>query len=82
MTHQDKVNAIWFIRPSAKFVLRGDELEWLDENQTEPTEAEIKAGFVAYEKHLKAETKLKADAKLALLDKLGITEDEAKLLLA
>lgn len=82
MTHQDKVNAIWFIRPNAKFVLRGEQLEWFDENQTEPTEAEITAGFVSYEKHLKAEAKLKADAKLALLDKLGITEDEAKLLLA
>ena len=82
MTHQDKVNAIWFIRPNAQFVLRGDELEWLDENQTEPTEAEIKAGFVAYEKQLKVEAKFRADAKSALLEKLGITEDEAKLLLA
>lgn len=81
MTHQDKVNAIWFIRPSAKFVLRGDELEWLDENQTEPTEAEIKAGWIAYQAAQKTEAATKATQRQAILDRLGLTEDEARLLL-
>ena len=50
MKHNDKVNAIQFIRPEANFQLVGDDLIWQDENQTEPTDAEIKAGLVAYKK--------------------------------
>ena len=39
----NKVNAIQSLRPNASWVLRGDELEWLDTEQTQPTEAEIQA---------------------------------------
>lgn len=38
-----KVKAIQSLRPDAEWVLRGDELEWLDTNTTAPTEAEIQA---------------------------------------
>lgn len=37
------VKAIQSLRPDAEFVLRGDELEWLDQIQTEPTAEEIAA---------------------------------------
>ena len=82
MNHRDKVNAILFIRPKSEFQLDGDELTWLDENQTEPTEAEIEAGWVAYQAAQKAEAQAKATQKAALLERLGISEDEARLLLA
>ena len=36
-----KENALLSLRPGAEWVLRGDVLEWLDQTQTEPTEAEI-----------------------------------------
>ena len=39
----NKVNALQSLRPNAQWVLRGDELEWLDTEQTQPTEAEIQA---------------------------------------
>lgn len=39
----NKVDALQSLRPGAEWVLRGDELEWLDTNQTQPTEAEIAA---------------------------------------
>lgn len=39
----NKVDALQSLRPGAEWVLRGDELEWLDTNQTQPTEAEITA---------------------------------------
>ena len=39
----DKVSAINSLRPNAEWALRGDELEWLDTNQTKPTDAEINA---------------------------------------
>ena len=38
-----KPQAIQSLRPNAEWVLRGDDLEWLDANQTKPTEAEITA---------------------------------------
>ena len=38
-----KVQAIQSLRPGAQGVLRGDDLEWLDTEQTKPTEAEITA---------------------------------------
>jgi hypothetical protein len=39
----DKTNALFSLRPGAEWVLRGDELEWLDANQTQPSDAEIEA---------------------------------------
>jgi len=37
----DKVAALQALTPAAQWVLRGDELEWLDEVQTQPTDAAI-----------------------------------------
>ena len=82
MEYKDKIKTLAFIRPNAIFVLRDDELEWLDKDQTEPTEAEIEAGWVAYQAAKTSEAETNAIAKSALLEKLGISEDEAKLLLS
>ena len=38
-----KNDALRSLRPGAKWVLRDDDLEWLDKNQTRPTDAEIAA---------------------------------------
>jgi uncharacterized small protein (DUF1192 family) len=38
-----KPDALQSLRPGAEWVLRGDDLEWLDTKQTQPTEAEIQA---------------------------------------
>ena len=37
------IDALQSLRPKAQWVLRGEELEWLDTTQTQPTEAEIQA---------------------------------------
>lgn len=39
----NKAQALQSLRPGAEWVLRGEELEWLDSNQTQPTEAELQA---------------------------------------
>jgi hypothetical protein len=39
----NKVNALQSLRSMAQWTLRGDSLEWLDTEQTQPTEAEITA---------------------------------------
>ena len=38
-----KADALVSLRPGAQWVLRNDVLEWLDSEQTAPTEAEIEA---------------------------------------
>jgi len=39
----DTSHALQSLRPGAEWVLRGDDLEWLDTEQTRPTDAEIEA---------------------------------------
>jgi hypothetical protein len=39
----NKADALQSLTPGAQWVLRGDELEWLDTKQTQPTDAEIDA---------------------------------------
>jgi len=38
-----KIEALQSLRPNAEWVLRNNELEWHDTNQTQPTDAEINA---------------------------------------
>jgi hypothetical protein len=38
-----KADALQVLRPGAEWVLRGDDLEWLDKKQKQPTDAEIQA---------------------------------------
>jgi hypothetical protein len=38
-----KVEALLSLRPKAQWTLRGNDLEWVDTIQTEPTESEINA---------------------------------------
>jgi hypothetical protein len=83
MEHDNKLNAIKHIRPDAEFSLTGDDLVWLDETQTEPTNKEIEAGLIAYNlaEESKAQTreaaKAKAEGKLAAL---GLTTDDLRAL--
>lgn len=82
MNQQQKAKAILFVRPNAEFVLRDLDIEWMDANQTQPTDEEIAQGWIQYQAK-EAADKVEAEAKRqALLDKLGITEEEAKLLLS
>lgn len=73
-----------YLRPNGEFVCYGNKLEdtiW--HNDAKPvTEEEYKSGKIAYEKAKAAAETAKANEKAALLAKLGITEDEAKLLLS
>ena len=81
MEHDDKVKSIQFIRPNAEFTLTGDELDWLDTEQTQPTDKEIKDGLIAYKAALKAKAEAKETAKAAILDRIGLTADELKTIL-
>jgi len=78
-------DAIHFIRPEAIWVIRGTnyaDLEWLDEVQTKPTESELTDALKKVEANETAKLIAQLQAKNQLLNRLGITADEAKLLLA
>jgi hypothetical protein len=79
MTNAEITKAILSINPNAEFVLRGDDLsglEWLSEEE-KPTDAVILAALES----LPAKEMEKKAARDAILERLGITEDEAKLLI-
>ena len=41
-----KTDALLSLKPNAEWALRGETLEWLDDVQTEPTQAEIDAEVI------------------------------------
>ena len=79
-THYD---VLGFLRPNGGYVSYGQDFEGIQFVECEPiTKAEYEAGFAQYDNY-KAEQEAQAVAKkAALLDRLGITADEAKLLLS
>lgn len=69
--------------PGAQWSLIGDnyaDLEWLDDSE-KPSKEELDAQWTSVQAEIKQEKTAKAQAKEALLERLGITADEAALLL-
>ena len=71
------VEALQSLKPKAEWVLRGDELEWHDAVQTEPTQSEIDAEVIrlqaeydaqAYARNRKAEYPTIEECVHAILD--------------
>ena len=77
--------AIWKLKPEAQFSFTDNDystIKWDVLEDDAPTQAEIDAAIEQVKADELAEAEAKATQKAALLDRLGITEDEAKLLLA
>ena len=69
--------------PNGGYVQYGEEYEGIQFIECQPiTKAQFEAGFAQYDAWKAEEDSAKATQKAALLDRLGITEEEAKLLLA
>lgn len=82
MNLQDKVKAIKFIYPDADFVATDESIEFLNGDFEAPTDQAIRAAWNQLTNELQAEAEAKAVEKQALLNRLGITADEARLLLS
>ena len=79
------VKAIKKLKPTAEFSFTSDDystIKWDILDGEAPTQAEIDAAIEQVKADEIAKAEAKATKKAALLDRLGITEDEAKLLLA
>jgi hypothetical protein len=66
--------------PNGGYIQVGEEYEGIQFLECEPiTKAEYEAGFAQYDTWKAEQDSAKAAQKAALLDRLGLTEDEAKL---
>jgi hypothetical protein len=72
------------LRPNGGWVITENDFDSirLDEGVAPLTKTEFEAGFAEYDAWKAEQDSEKAAKKAALLNRLGITEDEAKLLLA
>jgi len=69
--------------PNGGWIISGDEYDGITFLECEPiTKAEFEAGFAQYDAWKAEQDSKAATDKAALLAKLGITADEAKLLLS
>jgi hypothetical protein len=78
------VRAIYFLRPTSQFSLdNGDysTIKWDFLEGEAPTQAEIDAAIIQIKEKEEADKIAKAAQKAALLARLGITEEEAQLLI-
>ena len=79
------VKAIRKLKPNSEFVFSRDDystIKWDVLEGNAPTQAEIDAAIEQVKADEIAEAETKAQAKAALLAQLGITEEQAKLLLS
>lgn len=68
--------------PTGGWTITGDTWEGVEFIEANPiTKEQFEAGFAQYDEWKAEQDALKDAQKTALLDKLGITKDEAKLLL-
>jgi hypothetical protein len=77
-------NVLEMYIPQGGWIISGNDysgITWIDES-VKITKAKFEAGFAEYETIKTANDAAKVSQKAALLDKLGITEDEARLLLS
>jgi tellurite resistance protein len=73
------------LRPGKEFTMFDDDpstIIWNDPEVTTPSESEIKSATTKYLANQEKEAKAKEATKAALLEKLGITAEEAVLLLS
>lgn len=79
------VKAIRSLKPNSEFVFQDDDystIEWHTLEGKAPTQAEIDAEIARLQAADETKAADKAAAKAALLERLGITSDEANLLLS
>ena len=84
MKAEDIVKALEVLRPGAGYSLIEDDystIEWADSQSSAPNLKEIEDAIAKIKVDEAAKAESDAAAKAALLERLGITAEEAKLLL-
>lgn len=79
------VQAIKNLKPDSEFVITNDDyatIEWHKLDGTAPSKAEVDAEIAKVKAEIVKEAEEKETKRAALLTRLGLTEDEARLLLS
>jgi hypothetical protein len=82
---RDLIDAIRHLAPQAEFSFQDGDLstlKWDSPQIAQPTKAQIFAAVPTVQAQKLADQQVKEATKAALLERLGITSDEAKLLLS
>lgn len=82
MTHEEIRNGLIQLGFNGGWVITGNEITLWEHEVPKPTNKAIADAAAIYQQTLDAESAAAAAAKTALLTRLGITADEAKLLLS
>lgn len=82
MTHQEILNGLAQLGFKGGWVVTGEEITLWENEAPKPTKKQIADAAALYQQTLDQKAAADAEAKAALLTRLGITEEEAKLLLA
>lgn len=82
MSHQEIVDGLLQLGFDSGWVISDDEITLWQNTEPQPTKSKIAAAAVLYAQTLQNKAIQKAEAKAALLNRLGITADEALLLLS
>jgi hypothetical protein len=81
MNHQEITNGLLQLGFNSGWVVNGDEIVLWENSEPKPNEKAITDAAKLWDKTQKAEAQAKAAARQAVLDRLGLTAEEAKLLL-
>jgi hypothetical protein len=81
MNHEDIVSGLKQLGFYSGWVISGEEITLWENTEPQPTEAELLKASKLWAATLAKQEADKSASRIALLDRLGITEEEAKLLL-
>jgi hypothetical protein len=73
-----------FLCPNVEFAMNGDDFDsivWINVKEAPITKKQYEEGFAEYEVWKSEQDAAKVAAKQAILNRIGLTADEAKLLL-
>ena len=76
------IEVLGMLIPNGGYVQTGTEYEGIEFIECDPiTKEEYEAGFAQYDAWKAEQQAIKAEARSALLERLGITEEEAQLII-
>ena len=82
MTNEEITNGLMQLGFNSGWVITGNEITLWENEELQPTDKQIADASKLWNKTLQAEAEALATEKAALLQRLGITADEAALLLS
>jgi hypothetical protein len=81
LTHHQKITESLKELGYTGWAVNGTEIEWIVEPEIRPTQEQIDAKVLEIESILEAKANAKAAQKTAILERIGLTEEELQIVL-